>query len=192
LQLEVYDKIQKAMDKIKAIEGVIGVVLFGSYSRGDYDEGSDVDVLVVFNSTDAREKGLRKVYRVTADIDLFFQVIGLTIEELRRSSLLETAMREGKIYFASEEVKEMLTTKRRPYALITYHIANLTPKERVLFTQKLEGRGRGKYKYEGLIHKVYGYKVGRGVVMIPVENLKAITQYLEKERIDYVIRYVWA
>jgi len=192
LQLEVYDKIQKAMDKIKAIEGVIGVVLFGSYSRGDYDEGSDVDVLVVFNSTDAREKGLRKVYRVTADIDLFFQVIGLTIEELRRSFLLETAMREGKIYFASEEVKEMLTTKRRPYALITYHIANLTPKERVLFTQKLEGRGRGKYKYEGLIHKVYGYKVGRGVVMIPVENLKAITQYLEKEHIDYVIRYVWA
>jgi len=37
-----------------------------------------------------------------------------------------------------------------------------------------------------------GFKVGRGVMMIPIENLKTITQHLEKKGINYVIRHIWA
>jgi len=39
LQLEVYEKIEHLADKIRMVEGVVGLVLFGSYSRGDFDEG---------------------------------------------------------------------------------------------------------------------------------------------------------
>jgi len=192
LQLEVYEKIEHAAAKMKMVKGVIGVVLFGSFSRGDYDEGSDVDLLVVFRDRDTLDKGLKEVYKATSESDLFFQVVGLTIDELKGSPLLESAMREGKIYYANENVKKMLTLTHKPYALITYSTANLNPKDRVVFTQKLEGRGRGKYRYEGLIRELGGYKVGRGVMMIPIESLKTITQHLEKKGIDYVIRHVWA
>ena len=192
MQLEVYEKIEHAAAKMKMVKGVIGVVLFGSFSRGDYDEGSDVDLLVVFRDRDTLDKGLKEVYKATSESDLFFQVVGLTIDELKGSPLLESAMREGKIYYANENVKKMLTLTHKPYALITYSTANLDPKERVVFTQKLEGRGRGKYRYEGLIRELGGYKVGRGVMMIPTESLKTITQHLEKKGIDYVIRHVWA
>jgi len=89
-------------------------------------------------------------------------------------------------------VKNLLTPKHKPYALITYSTTNLNLKERVVFTQKLEGRGKGKYRYEGIIRELGGYKVGRGVMMIPIEHIKTITQHLEKNRINYVIRYVWA
>ena len=192
MQLEVYEKIEHAAAKMKMVKGVIGVVLFGSFSRGDYDEGSDVDLLVVFRDRDTLDKGLKEVYKATSESDLFFQVVGLTIDELKGSPLLESAMREGKIYYANENVKKMLTLTHKPYALITYSTANLNPKDRVVFTQKLEGRGRGKYRYEGLIRELGGYKVGRGVMMIPIESLKTITQHLEKKGIDYVIRHVWA
>lgn len=188
---KVYEKIEQAVNKIKEIEGTIGVILFGSYSRGDYDEESDIDLLVVFKDKRELDNGLREIYKTTAESDLFFQVIGLTIDELKDSPLLESALREGKIYYAEESVKELLTPTHKPYALVTYTLGNLTPKEKVIFTQKLEGRGKGRYKYDGLIHKLDGYKVGKGVVMVPLENLKTLTDDLERKGLDYVIRYVW-
>ena len=192
MRSEVYEMIERVVDRMREVEGTIGVVLFGSYSRGDYDEGSDIDLIVVFRDRSALNKSLKEVYKATSESDLFFQVIGLTFDELKDSQLLELVLREGKVYYASEDVKKLLTPRYKPYALITYSTANLNPKERVSFTQKLEGRGKGKYRYEGLLRQLGGYKVGRGVMMIPIENLKAITQHLEKKGVDYVIRHVWA
>ncbi|MGQ9719682.1 MAG: nucleotidyltransferase domain-containing protein [Nitrososphaerales archaeon] len=192
MQSEVYEEIEHIVNKIKEVEGVIGIVLFGSFSRGDYDEGSDIDLLVVFKGKKGLEKGLREIYKTTAKTDLFFQVIGLTFDELKGSSLLESVLRDGKIYYADEEVKKLLTPMHRPYALVTYSTANLSPKERVIFTQKMEGRHKGKYRYDGLIQELGGYKVGRGVAMVPIENLKAMTEQLDKKEINYIIRYLWA
>jgi len=191
LSSKVYDEIRRVANKIQKIEGTIGIVLFGSYSRGDYEEGSDVDLLVVFVDKTALRKGSKDVYKATAKSDLFFQAICLTFNELCNSRLLESVRRDGKTYYANEDVKKLLASPHKPYALITYSTANLNPKERVIFIQRLEGRGSGKYRYEGLLQQLGGYKVGRGVVMIPIENLKIITKHLDKKEIDYVIRYVW-
>lgn len=192
MQSQVYKKIEHVANKIKEIEGTISIVLFGSFSRGNYDEGSDIDLLVVFRDKKDLDRGLSEIYKTTAKTDLFFQVIGLTLDELKNSPLLETALREGKIYYTKQDVKKLLTPTHKPYALVTYTTANLNAKERVIFTQKLEGRRKGKYRYDGLIHKIGGYKVGRGVVMVPLESLKTLTEHLEKKEINYIIRYVWA
>lgn len=191
MQSQVYEKIEDVVNNIKKIDGTISVVLFGSYSRGNYDEGSDIDLLVVFKDKKKLDRSLKEIYKTTAKTDLFFQVIGVTLNELKDSPLLESALRDGKIYYAKEEVKKLLTPTHKPYALITYSTANLNPKERVTFTQKLEGRGKGKYRYNGLIQKLDGYKVGRGVMMIPLKNLRILTEHLEKKKINYIIRYVW-
>lgn len=192
MQSQVFEKIEHVANKLKEIEGTISIVLFGSFSRGDYDEGSDIDLLVVFKDKKHLDRGLSEIYKTTAKTDLFFQVIGLTLDELKNSPLLETALREGKIYYAKPDVKKLLTPTHEPYALVTYTTANLNAKERVVYTQKLEGRREGKYRYDGLIHKIGGYKVGRGVVMVPLDSLKTLTEHLEKKEIKYVIRYVWA
>jgi len=189
LQSRVYEEIEHV---VKEIKGTVSIVLFGSFSRGDYGEGSDIDLLVVFKNKKDLHKGLKEICETTAKSDLFFQVIGLTLEELKKSPLLETALREGRIYYTRQEAKKLLTPTHKPYALATYTTANLNAKERVIFTQKLEGRGKGQYRYDGLIHKIGGYKVGRGVVMAPVRSLKTLTEHLEKKKIDHVIRYVWS
>lgn len=191
MQLQVYEEIERAVNKIKEIKGTVSIVLFGSFSRGDYDEGSDIDLLVVFKNKKDLDRGLNEIYNTTAKSDLFFQVIGLTLEEMKKSPLLETALREGKIYYIKQDAEKLLTPTRKPYALLTYTTANLNAKERVILTQELEGRRMGKYRYDGLIHKIGGYKVGRGVVMVPLGNLKTLIEQLEKKEIDYVVRYVW-
>jgi len=191
LQLQIYEEIECIINNIKEIKGIVGIVLFGSFSRGDYDEGSDIDILVIFKDKEDLKRNSSEIYRKTAKSDLFFQAICLTIEELKKSPLLETILREGKIYYIKKEAEKLLTPTRKPYALVTYTTANLNTKERVIFTQKLEGRRGGKYRYEGLIQKLGGYKVGRGVVMVPLENLKPLIEQFESKEIDYIIRYVW-
>jgi len=192
LGLKVYEEIECITDKIKRANGIVGVILFGSYSRGDFKEGSDIDLLVIFRNKKKLGNRLREVYKITSEGSLFVQVIGLTLKELTSSPLLQTVMREGKIYYADEDVKRALTPMHKPYALVTYSTTNLSPKERVIFAQKLEGRGKGKYRYDGFIQKLDGFRVGRGVVMVPMENLKTLTDHLEEEKINYVIRYIWA
>ena len=192
LGLEIYEEIKHITDKIERVDGVIGVILFGSYSRGDFDEGSDIDLLVIFRNKKKLGDHLRGIYKITSESNLFFQVIALTLNELIGSPLLQPVLREGKIYYADENTKRVLTPVHKPYALITYNTTSLCPRERVKFSQRLEGRGKGKYTYDGLIQKMEGFKVGRGVLMVPLENLKALTDYLEEEKINYIVRYVWA
>ncbi len=186
------EEIERIVSKMRKIDGTVGVVLFGSYSRGDYDEGSDIDLLVIFKDKKNLNKGLKEIYKTTAESHQFFQVIALTLDEFKESPLRESVLRDGKIYRPEKEVEKLLTRPYKPHALITYITANLNPKERILLTQKLEGRGKGKYRYDGLIEGLGGYKVGKGVTMIPIENLKTLIEFLEKKGVNYIIRYVWA
>jgi predicted nucleotidyltransferase len=192
LQSQVYEEIEHVASEIADIEGVEAVVLFGSYARGDYAEGSDVDLLALFKRKTDLDKGSTEVYGITGKSALFFQVICMALEELESSTLLESVLRDGRILFSSKEARKSLTPVHKPYALVTYSTANLKAKQRVIFSQKLEGRRQNKYRYEGLIHRLGGYKVGKGVLMIPSGNLKALTEHFERTKIEYSIRYVWA
>ena len=149
MQSKVYEEIEHVINRIRDMNGVVGIALFGSYSRGDYDEGSDGDLLVVFKDKRALEKGSKRMYKATAETDLLFQVIGLTVEELKNSPVLDLVLREGKMYYVEQELRSILTRTHKPYALVTYSTANLKAKERVTFTHELDGRRQGKYKYDG-------------------------------------------
>ncbi|MGQ9469534.1 MAG: nucleotidyltransferase domain-containing protein [Nitrososphaerales archaeon] len=125
---------EHVVNEIKEVERVIGIILFGSFSRGDYDEGSDIDLLVVFKGKRELNKSLKEIYKTIAKTP-YFHVIGLTLDELKGSPLLESVLRDGKIYYANEDMKKLLTPTHKPYALVTSSTANLSSKERVIFTQ---------------------------------------------------------
>jgi len=48
LQSQIHEEIERVVSRMKNPDGVTSVILFGSYSRGDLDEGSDVDHLLTF------------------------------------------------------------------------------------------------------------------------------------------------
>ncbi|MEM3562516.1 MAG: nucleotidyltransferase domain-containing protein [Candidatus Jordarchaeaceae archaeon] len=192
LQLGVYEEVERVINRLKGVGGVLGVILYGSYARGDYDEGSDVDILVIFRDGGTLREKLDEVYGITAETDLFIQVVALTLGEFRDSALFRTVLREGKICYAKPEFGRMLNQVFKPYVLITYSTSNLSERERVLFAYEMEGRRSGKYVYQGILQELGGFKVGRGVIMVPVESLKRIIDHLEGRKVDYKLRYVWA
>lgn len=89
MQQWIYEAITHLADQLKNIEGVIGIVLFGSYSRGDYEEGSDIDLLLVLKDKEALITGQEKIYKITAQTDMFLQAIALTLDEVKASTLLD-------------------------------------------------------------------------------------------------------
>jgi predicted nucleotidyltransferase len=86
------------------------VILFGSLARGDFNEGSDVDILVV---ADFREPFLDRI-KVLLDLNdrtrLPLEPVGYTAEEFmemleRKNSFILEAVEKGKILYVSERTQ---------------------------------------------------------------------------------------
>ena len=81
------------------------VILFGSYARGQADEHSDVDLMVIANSTLPRFKRSRELYKLFRPHPFDMDLIVCTPEEVekgRRSplSFVSRVLREGKTLYA--------------------------------------------------------------------------------------------
>lgn len=185
------EEIAQLGQEIGRINGVDAVILFGSYAREDFDEGSDVDLLVVFRDKSSLEGGWRQTTEVTARKPIFVQLVTMTVDELKSSSLLSVVLREGKTLYSTQAFNLQRLASFKPYALLTYDLTSLTSHSKVKFIQNLQGRKSGKYTYKGLLKEQGGFKVGRNCLMIPLESVAPLTNFLEKEGINYFIRYVW-
>ena len=52
------------------------IILFGSYARGDFSDESDIDVLIILDTSYAEIGNFRKrVCRIASDLDLRFNVL---------------------------------------------------------------------------------------------------------------------
>lgn len=81
------------------------VVLFGSYASGRMTADSDVDFLVVAESTLPRHKRSRELYRHIRPHRFAMDIVVYTPEEVRRGcrtpvSFVSQALREGKTVYA--------------------------------------------------------------------------------------------
>lgn len=102
--------------EIGGVPGTLAVLLFGSYVRGEQRKGSDIDLLVLFDSEAAQMLGRTKVAQIAARSGLFLQPLCLTVKELHRSRLLPTILREGEILYqqASFNLSTMAAKRLRP------------------------------------------------------------------------------
>jgi len=84
----------------KFADSVEEVILFGSYARGDYEEDSDIDVLIVGNID------FDKLMDVITDILLkhgeLISPVVIKPEEFKRrkDSFIKTVLREGKVVYS--------------------------------------------------------------------------------------------
>ena len=88
------------------------IILFGSQARGDADQQSDIDLLVVFAELRNKRKTALDIMRALSDLPAAKDILVSTPEELERhrtriGSVLRYAQREGKVLYASD-----LSTRR--------------------------------------------------------------------------------
>lgn len=86
--------------RIVAVADSDKVIVFGSRARDDHRPDSDVDILVIQESTEPRYKRAGPLYRALADLPIEVDVLVYTpreVHEWRRvdQALVTTAVREG-------------------------------------------------------------------------------------------------
>lgn len=85
-----------------------GMILYGSYARGDYHEDSDIDLMVLFKDSDTAEKARAKVSEMTTELasESGALVVPMTMGELDyqkgKSPLFLNVKREGILILAEE------------------------------------------------------------------------------------------
>ncbi|MFQ6075402.1 MAG: nucleotidyltransferase domain-containing protein [Candidatus Bathyarchaeia archaeon] len=188
--------IQTVVDELSGIPGLMAVILYGSYARGDFHEGSDIDLFIIFSSRESMKKGHRRVVRTLSKSHTFFQANVRSLEELKHADpyFLQVLFAEGKVLYRhpSLTIDVMDVLKLRPHVLVEYSLERIPAPEKckVIFT--LFGRKAAKYRYKGIIEGLGGWKVGRSCFAVPISALPEIDKTLTALGVSFTTRLVWA
>ena len=95
--------LEEVKKKLKEIYGnqLKGVILYGSYSRGDFSEGSDIDLIILLEDMKdpitEREKYFNEIWEFDLKYDTVISIIPFKEEEYktRRLPIILNAKREG-------------------------------------------------------------------------------------------------
>ncbi len=99
-------------NEIKRVATVIGVesnadqvIMFGSHARGDANENSDVDLLIIAESNLPRFKRSRRLYKLFRPYPFSMDLLVYTPQEIEKGkrsniSFVSTVLREGKTLYA--------------------------------------------------------------------------------------------
>nr|VFK62248.1 MAG: Nucleotidyltransferase domain-containing protein [Candidatus Kentron sp. UNK]VFK70382.1 MAG: Nucleotidyltransferase domain-containing protein [Candidatus Kentron sp. UNK] len=98
--------LRRIVTRIVAVARPSRVILFGSYGRGDPNEGSDVDLMVIKPRLDNRGEEMLRLYRAVGHIGAGLDLLVYSNEEYKRRSqvpgtVLYWARQEGRILYES-------------------------------------------------------------------------------------------
>lgn len=186
--------LSEIVDAIKGVDGVMGIILFGSVARGEADEGSDMDLLVLFKDEDKMRRGEWQVTRRMPP-DVFAQSISACPSSLGGMNpvFLQSALEEGMILYMEYPVAlKLRLASTTPYLIISYGLEGLPQRAKQKIDYALFGRTLGEQKYRGIVEKHGGKRLGRGCLLIPKENSEPILSLLKEHNLEYELTEVYA
>lgn len=179
-------------------ENINKIILHGSVARGDNNEESDIDLF--FDSNDKKlEKKIKKIiedYYKTKKynewklkgIENPFSIIVGKLESDEWKDLKRAIINTGIILYGKYKGD---IEKINQYVLLSFE--NIKPeRKRVVVYRKLFGFSNGKDKYAGEVEKAGGVRIGKGVIILPVENMEKIKEYLKIKKISVRIYDIWS
>jgi len=169
----------KIVDVVSKVEGVIGVILFGSLARGDFDEFSDYDLLVVFEDKAALWRSWDTLFDAVGGLRLNLHVIPEALEELKVANpvFLDDLFRFGRVLFARFPFEVFAgPVGLESYCLVAYEMSGLSVRDKMRVVYFLFRKG-GK----GQLARMGGFRIGEGCLLVPsgacdliVEGLKSL------------------
>lgn len=160
---------------------IFDIVLYGSATKGK-SKVRDIDILIIFNNEPLKERvskaqELKETLRKEIE-NLDIKTINLNElfqnEFLARQSILIEAIS----LIDNKSIAEKLGFKG--YALFNYKLTNLNHNEKTKFTYALIGRNT-----EGILKKLKAEKLGKGALLIPIENSITFEEFLTKWEINF-------
>jgi len=179
------------VNAITKVEGVVAIILFGSRAKGNYNEHSDYDLLIVFEDDEVMWRNRRKLYENTGKLGLFTQVLTRSIKELwgkTEPTFLQSILKHGVILYLKYPLQApAFLQKLKPMAIVTYELKGITQNEKMRMIYRLFGKQTRK----GIVYQRGGRKLGDGCFMIPMENLEETIQILKQNYVKFEVTTVY-
>lgn len=192
---EVLEDLSLFVEKATSLRGLMAIVLYGSYSRGDFGAKSDIDLYILFDNVSNAKDSEDRITEIAADLRSFTKPIVGNMQEIAKTepSLLQNIIAEGKVLYwrgVTHELQASRLLDLEPWLIFRYGLgrAKATKKSRVAYA--LYGKKSAGSK--GLIQQLRGTKLGRGAFMIPESSGDAAAAFLRKEKIEFEKFRVWA
>jgi len=174
--------LSEIVNAISKIQGVIGVFLFGSLARGDYDEYSDYDLLVVFEDKASMWLNWDELFQAVGSLRMNLHMIPQTLEELKAANpvFLDELLEHGKVLYARLPIEvSPKPLKLEPFSLIFYNMSSLSYRDKMKVSYFLYKKGGG-----GTVAKMGGIKLSEGCILIPRNVSDEITDTLSVFSVD--------
>ncbi len=160
---------------------IFDVVLYGSATKGKSNV-RDIDILIIF--TDEKLRTRVEIAQQLKEI-LREKILNLDIKTINLSELFDkeflarqSILIEGLSLIENKPIAEKLGFEG--YALFNYKLTNLNHNEKTKFTYALIGRNT-----DGILKKLKAKKLGRGALLIPIENSITFEEFLTKWKIQF-------
>jgi predicted nucleotidyltransferase len=170
------------------------IILYGSVTRGDYGEGSDIDIFMDVSKPKGLEEKIKGTVKEFYSSSWSAKWKGLGIKnrisvlvgnlddwkDLKRSIVSNGIVLYGRYSTA---------IKGKPMAL--FSIESIKPEsKRVFVNRKLFGYKRYNKRYAGLVEKYEGEKTGKGCFTVPLEHSKKVLAFFRKQKVTVRIREI--
>lgn len=177
LEKYTFDQIRGFVSNIKDLAGILAIYLFGSYSRGEAHDGSDVDILILFDSQENLRASYGAIIRAMRKHNMFIQAVCLTLDQFLRSPLLMTILREGRLMYSREGFDLYAYLEFEPFLLITL-VLDSVPSGLV-------------DRLKDMVLASGGFIVSDNCFMIPAKNSHSIFRIIREENLAFFERTVW-
>lgn len=190
------EDLQRFIELSKNIPDLEGIVLYGSYARGERNP-RDIDLLLIFGSDPDKysAKVSELVTRVNPSVQMNTLLTDLTdLDE----SLLRNIMEEGEVLFG----KFILTPEKigkKLYRIVSYSLKGLDATTKMAVHRNVYGyASRKKIKEKEYFYEEHGLKdekgvfiLGRGVIALPKSIGDAFIGFLDRNNVKHTVISAW-
>jgi predicted nucleotidyltransferase len=162
---------------VSEFTGVVAIILFGSLARGDYDEFSDYDLLVLFEERELMWRSWSALFEAVGKLGLNLHLIPETMEELRSSNpaFADNISEHGKVLYARWPFEvHMRRMSLEPFSLIFYDMSGVDYRTKMKCSYLLYRKGG-----EGLLHRLGGMRLGEACVLVPAARAGEVVRKLD-------------
>ena len=179
-----FSEIRKKIKQLKEIcreKEVIDVVLLGYDKK---EKASKIDLTIIFKDkkTDYSNRILLKTKKIFNNKQVRVNINSLFVEDLFKDSLYLRLIQNGFSIKENKFIKNVLNVET--LILITYDLKTLNHSKKTLFGYALKGRKDQK----GFLDSLNGSVVGRNNVLIPINKLDELKEFLKTWQVKYFIQ----
>jgi predicted nucleotidyltransferase len=174
------DELVERLARIKRLQGI---VLFGSYARGEADRRSDLDLLLVFDTRQDIQKHRKELLGVLKEYrQLPLALIKRSAEDLASDpSFMFNVFKEGYVLYKRPDagLLPVAISREKLSIVYSYDLSKLPHEQKLKFNAALYTRVKGKYRYPGLLERVGGQKLSYGAIMVPANAEREVDKLLQ-------------